>query len=225
MLNYTIANEIYRYLWNEIEHLSLKPGTKLSEAGIGRQFGCSRVPVREVVSRLALERALIIYPQRGSYVTLINYNMVKQVRYLREALETRVVLEAFDKNLLVPIIPFMNSLIKRQQESLITGDYVKCLNLDIEFHRIFYSACDKEFVINHTGYNDIDYLRARLISLKLETKGELMLGQHRLIVNAIEENNREKLENILHEHFTNVLTMIDANKQSNKFIKESFLWN
>lgn len=42
-----LTQNIYQYLWNEIAHLHLLPGEKLSEVKLAKEFDCSRVPVRE----------------------------------------------------------------------------------------------------------------------------------------------------------------------------------
>ena len=95
--------EIHHYLWDRIATLELQPGTKLSEVKLAQMFRCSRIPVREAVRRLNAEGALDSQPQRGSFVSRIDMNRVRQVRYLREVLETRVVMDAYDAGLLQPL--------------------------------------------------------------------------------------------------------------------------
>lgn len=203
----SISNTIYHYLREQISSLSLKPGEKLSEAKLARQFACSRVPVREAVGRLVTEKALEIFPQRGSFVTLIDMEEAEHSRFLREVLETYIVLDDFDKNLLTPLIPYFRSLISRQQQYLNIEDYQHAFELDSEFHRIFYTIGGKEFALAHTGDFEIHYFRARLLGIMLEQE-HTMVSQHTQIVDAIEGRNREALSRFLISHYTNVSNVL-----------------
>ena len=203
----SISNTIYYYLREQISSLSLKPGEKLSEAKLARQFACSRVPVREAVGRLVTEKALEIFPQRGSFVTLIDMEEAEHSRFLREVLETYIVLDDFDKNLLTPLIPYFRSLISRQQQYLNIEDYQHAFELDNEFHRIFYTIGGKEFALAHTGDFEIHYFRARLLGIMLEQE-HTMVSQHTQIVDAIEGRNREALSRFLISHYTNVSNVL-----------------
>ena len=204
----SMADTIYHYLWNQIVYLQLLPGTKLSEAGLARQFGCSRIPVREAVQRLTAEGALRVEPQRGSFVTHIDLEALEKVRYIREVLETRIVLDDFDKGLLCggPVIPLLKSLVNRQEELIKVNDYEEVFHLDTEFHRTFYTIDHKEFVFPFTGWNDINYLRARLLTLKSEQK-DIMVRQHREIIDNIETRNRDGLQKALICHYANVTSI------------------
>ena len=212
------SQEIYHYLWSNIANMRLKPGERLSEAGLARQFHCSRVPVREAVRLLAAEGALTTFPQRGSFVSCIDMRRVERARYLREVLETRVVLDDFDKGLLPPVLPYIKSLIKKQEEFAAYGEYDRLRDSDVEFHSLFYLIDDKEFVLEHTGERDIDYLRARHFAMQIEQtekKGDAesdIVLQHRGIVEAIERGARAALEKEFIHHLRNLKhTLVESN--------------
>lgn len=198
-----LADSIYYYLRDEISSLQLEPGEKLSELKISKQFNCSRIPVREAVKRLATEGALDIYPKRGCFVSAIHLNKMAQIRYIREVIETRVVLDDYDKGLLQPLIPILRSMIDRQRKSILQNDYRNVFLLDNEFHFLFFSVDHKDFAYEYAGMNEINYYRARLLTLKEEPKTD-MINQHTAIVDAIEKNDREALCTALAQHFSNV---------------------
>ena len=58
-------------LREEIVALHRKPGEALSEKLISEQNGVSRTPVREAILRLAGEGLVDIFPQSGTFVSLI----------------------------------------------------------------------------------------------------------------------------------------------------------
>lgn len=198
-----ITTTIYQYLWHEIASLHLLPGAKLSEAKLARRFNCSRVPVREAVHLLASEGALEARPKIGSFVTYINLEHLERIRYLREALECKIILEGSRQRLFDPIIPYLNDLIARQAAYISASAFERAFQLDTEFHRIFYNLTHREFVLNHTGENDIHYLRARLISLRCDDPSVLP-SQHRAIVKALEDHNEEALQEAVLLHLNNI---------------------
>lgn len=78
------AAEVHLALRSQILHLGLKPGAKLDEMGLVRQFGISRTPVREALIRLASEGLVFLLPNRGAQVAPLD--LVDIAQYF-EALE------------------------------------------------------------------------------------------------------------------------------------------
>ena len=75
--------------------------------------------------------------------------------------------------------------------------------LDEDFHHIFYSLAHREFVLEHTGPQNVHYRRARLLSIHHEAK-ETIIEQHTDILEAIRANDRERLQNAIFTHLNNV---------------------
>ena len=177
--------EIHHYLWNRISTLELQPGTKLS--------------------------ALDSQPQRGSFVSRIDMNRVRQVRYLREVLETRVVMDAYDAGLLQPLLPLLRNMLQEQQDMIRFNELIKLTDADTRFHDLFYQLQNKEFVQQHTGRHDIHYIRARRFALGIERSDDErmddsvnIVSQHVRMVHAIEQGDRDALEQELVHHFRNI---------------------
>ena len=81
----------FRTLKDNIVSLELKPGTLISENEIAMELGVSRTPVREAIIDLAKAGIIEILPQRGSYVSLIDPNMVEESRFVRKTLDKAVI--------------------------------------------------------------------------------------------------------------------------------------
>lgn len=203
----SLAENIYHKLRNDIAYLQLEPGCKLSEIKIARQYDCSRIPVREAMQRLANEGCLEIFPKRGSFVSPIDLVQMERIRYIREVIETRIVLDDYDKGLLTPLVPVLSSMITRQEQMLLVNDYQRLFELDNEFHYLFFSIDNKDYVFDYAGMNEINYFRARLLTLQVESRTNMVM-QHAAIVRAIKEGNREALEAALIQHFRNVTNVV-----------------
>ena len=80
------GNIVYSKL-KEIVSLESPPGTALSEKEVSLSFEVSRTPVRESFVRLAQEDLVVVLPQRGTRVSLIDSELVEEARFMREQLE------------------------------------------------------------------------------------------------------------------------------------------
>lgn len=67
--------------------LELKPGTPLSENELATELAVSRTPVRESLILLREEGLVEVYPQVGTFVSLVDPERVRQAQFIREAVE------------------------------------------------------------------------------------------------------------------------------------------
>ncbi|ELV05041.1 GntR family transcriptional regulator, partial [Brachyspira hampsonii] len=68
---------VYRVLKENIMKLILKPGEKISELNIKKTFNVSRSPIREAIVRLVDEELIDVFPQKGTYVSLLDPNLIE----------------------------------------------------------------------------------------------------------------------------------------------------
>lgn len=85
--NVSTRDHVYETLKESIIKLDLKPGQSVSEKEISELLSVSRTPVREAFVKLAQEELLEVYPQRGTFISLIDLEHVEEVRFIRELLE------------------------------------------------------------------------------------------------------------------------------------------
>lgn len=89
--NYKNRGElVFETLKQEILDLRLEPGRMLSENDICERFGVSRTPVRDALRLLQEQGFVETIPYRGTYVTLLSLDNIKQMIYMRVAVETMV---------------------------------------------------------------------------------------------------------------------------------------
>jgi DNA-binding GntR family transcriptional regulator len=78
---------IYHWLREQILIGELVPGGEIRQELVARQFGTSRVPIREALSRLQAEGLIILRPRRGFAVTSLNQAEIVEIFELRMAVE------------------------------------------------------------------------------------------------------------------------------------------
>ena len=79
---------MYETLKREMLDLKLEPGRMLSENEICERFGVSRTPVREAMRLLQEQGFVENVPYKGIRVTLLSLDNIKQMIYMRLAVET-----------------------------------------------------------------------------------------------------------------------------------------
>lgn len=90
----TSVDLVFDHLYQEINSLSLLPGTKISEADIAARFEVSRQPVRDAFSRLENLDLLLIRPQKATEVKRFSNKAIIKSRFVRASVESEVLRRA-----------------------------------------------------------------------------------------------------------------------------------
>lgn len=188
---------ITRVLRYNIVHLNLLPGEQIQEAELCAQLKVSRTPLREAILELAQIKIIEIYPQRGTYVSLIDSKMVEDVRYMRYVLESDLAAMACglttqeDIDFLYENIQLQKLYRDRNADRL--------LQLDNEFHYRIYQICGKEFLYDVVSKVAVHFDRARKLSYIVK-QPKLIVEDHELLVKALKTGDSEKARAITQIH-------------------------
>ena len=90
-LRETGKNYALRVLKENIVELELVPGSQISENELSAALNLSRTPIREALSELEAIKLVEIVPQKKTSISLIDYDMVDEARFMRYALENAVI--------------------------------------------------------------------------------------------------------------------------------------
>lgn len=117
----------------------LSPGTQINKHTICERLGVSRFPVSEALARLQTEGLVEILPQRGTRVTRIRIDDVRESMFIRRALEAeavRVLAQSIGDNTITALTRNM----RYQQAALEAEDRRGFHELDLEFHQVLLDA-------------------------------------------------------------------------------------
>ena len=89
------SDEIFEQILNRIIQLRLEPGQLISENQMSAEYGVSRSVIRTAFTRLRQLGFIEIYPQRGTYVSLMDLSYIADLLMLRTAVEKEVLYEIF----------------------------------------------------------------------------------------------------------------------------------
>lgn len=189
-----------RAIKENIISLDLEPGASISENEIASFLGVSRTPVRESIQELSKASVIEIYPQRGSYVALIDGAMVEEARFLRKVLDTAVIEEACDiaNNMDILALEENVSLQEFYLQNLATE---KIYILDNDFHKLIYSAAKKETIHAMRSNIMLHFDRVRSLSMKT-VKDTKIVSDHRQMLEAIKSKDKEVAKALVEKHMS-----------------------
>ncbi|WP_422447454.1 GntR family transcriptional regulator [Thermoanaerobacterium sp. DL9XJH110] len=201
--NETAREYVIRVLQHNIINLNLKPGQLVSEKEIAEILGVSRTPVREAFIELSRSSMVEIYPQKGTYISLIDMEMVEESRFMRCVLEKAIVKLAC-KMISEPFLVALEENLQLQDSCVSRSDYKRLLALDNSFHELLFKACKKEATFNLIQSMMSHFNRVRILNLA-EMDMQRTVNDHKEILQAIRDKDEEAAAALMEKHLTRVI--------------------
>jgi DNA-binding GntR family transcriptional regulator len=119
------------------------PGQRLRQQELARNFGCSVIPIREALHRLAAEGFVALDPQRGARVAAFDGRTLEEIFEVRMTLENLAVRRAAERMTPEAITRTRCILEAMDRPGLSPGEWVR---LDWEFHDSLCACAEQEFL-------------------------------------------------------------------------------
>lgn len=194
-------SEVYAKLREQILTLELPPGTALSEKESSLAFGVSRTPVRESFVRLAQEGLVQVLPQRGTFVSLIDPEMVEEARFMREQLE-RAVIRLACASFPPDSLEALRTNLQQQRESMAEANDKRMFELDEAFHRTIFEGCRKLNTWAVIQQMNAHLNRSRMLRLASDHEWNHLYAQHERMTDAIAAGDAELADRVMKEHLS-----------------------
>ncbi|WP_295865067.1 GntR family transcriptional regulator [uncultured Oscillibacter sp.] len=189
-----------RIIKENIINLELAPGSQISENELSAEMGLSRTPVREALIELSKVKIVEIHPQKRSVVSLIDYDLVEESRFMRHLLECAVV--QLDCEMASP------EDIKRLQENVQLQNFYldnfyteQLLPLDNAFHGILFDIARKSQIFSLMSNISIHFDRVRSMALS-SVKNLKIVQDHENIVSAIARRDAAQARDLMEQHLS-----------------------
>lgn len=192
---------VFETLKQEILDLRLKPGSVLSENDICQRFGVSRTPVRDALRRLEELGFVENVPYKGAYVTLLSLDNIKQMIYMRVAVET-MVLRDFLEVQSPMVMEDIRHAIARQRAMISEPGFEpeQFYRMDADMHSIWFTAVRRRKLWDMLQAQQLHYTRFRMLDFITETDFMRIIGEHEVIFELIMKKDEKGLEEALKEH-------------------------
>lgn len=197
-----IGPQVLRILRERIVYCDLKPGQKITETGIAKDFATSRQPVREAFMKLSDEGLLEVKSQRGTYIRKIAMKSVMDIRFVREAIEADIVkllATQIDGRLTDELLVQIEA-----QKRLDKENYSEFHQLDEKFHWMLADAAGKTYAWNVVANVKSQMDRVRFLSAR-DFAFDKLIEQHEAIIVAIAKGDAIAAEKAMRGHLQEVL--------------------
>lgn len=204
----------YDILRQRIIEFELLPGEFLSENSLASMLGVSRTPVREALSRLTEEGCVEVFPQRGTQVSRISIERIRQAVFLRSVLEQSVLEALCGSGLSREQFELLEQSLGRQRTYFAGQDSSALLNEDTHMHRLFYRFCGREAAWDAFAALNCDMMRIRFLQIRTFSyrrvpmaavdSWENRLTEHRMMLDALRRRDAEAVGLLSNAHLAHI---------------------
>ena len=177
----------------------LRPGERLPEIPIAKEFKVSRTPVREALRKLELEGLAFMMPGRGAKVAKI------AEKDLRDIMEVRMILEKLAIDLACERITMewfarFESVLENFYHVIGSKEIGKIIESDVCFHDLIFEVTGNlQLIRAMRNFKEHTY-RYRLEYLKKITNYIQLYKEHCDIYKAIKIHDKELAEKLMNNH-------------------------
>ena len=200
----SLSDQVYHYIKRLILSGEIRGGERIPEERVAQQFGVSRTPIREALSRLEEYGLIQIKPRSYAEVVALEPHEASQLAVIRSQLETLAVSLLADCGTEEDFRAL--DLLATECNALIAaGDIVTTFEKDSQLHleiaqrtgnRHLYGICEKLDA-------KIQLLRL-VLSIPLE-KLKVYVKHHDAIIDAMKKHDKESAITLMKHHVMNQL--------------------
>ncbi len=218
------SDEIYSALKEDILNLKLAPGQLISENEIANKYNVSRTPVKTAFLRLSSEKFIEIVPQKGTYVTLLDLDLIKEIIYMRTVLETTVLKGIIGK---IPTEVLDRLVLNlKMQEEIVSKPIIEpseFYKIDSQFHAICFEYANKTKLWEIIQEFQVYYTRFRMLDIVAVGRFDRLYEEHCQLFEIIESGDSAGLEEMMNLHLHGNLNRLGDriyNELGDYFIKK-----
>ena len=144
----SLKDKAYQNIKFEITIGNFKPGLFLTEEKLSKSMNMSRGPIREALNRLEKEGFVSIIPRRGTMVSNITAQEVKDISKIRELIEPLTAKESFLRISRLKLKEIKQEFIILLSKPENKENKMRFFVLDERFHKLLYEKCGNKKLID-----------------------------------------------------------------------------
>lgn len=194
----TLRQDIAELLAEAILTGKLKPGDRLNESALARQWQVSRAPIREALQQLE-ERGLVVNrPRRGMFVVSLDEEEVQKINSLRLVLEAEA-LRLCRARATPQVLRRLQQLADRMERSS-GSPAVEATQLDLEFHRTIWAGSGNEYLERTLAGLTAPLFAYALLTKPKAEKMRMILDSHRPLVDYVAGRLKRSADDVIFDH-------------------------
>jgi len=181
-----------------------EPGGQLNQVQLALQLGASRGTIRVALRRLEEEGLVYTVPYRGTFVTRLNRQAVK------ELYELRSVLEAYGIRLAISHctpddVARLRTIVAKMLQTVTRGDVMKLVRQEFEFHRLLLELSGNTLLLQ--TWSSLRVQIQRVLSFRIHGYHNLeeIAASHLPLLDALERQDAEEAAKAIVAHVDQAL--------------------
>ena len=207
------ADEVYKNILRSIIKLQLEPGQRISENQMSQKYNVSRSVIRTAFTRLQHMRFIEIFPQRGTYISLLDLNYLADLLVLRTAVEKEVIYEMFtslEKKDRTSLVNALEINLAEQEKCRDERDYYgKFPKIDSAFHKTMIDSVGRYALVSLLSDDMLHIARWRNFDVAFDHRIPQLIDEHRAIVEAIKAENMLSAQKKMADHLETISKISD----------------
>lgn len=193
----TLRAQVVQQLREDILSGRYKPGDRLNESSIAREFGISRIPVREALFEIREVGLVMNREHKGMFVTSLSEEEVEQINAVRMILEAEALRLAKEK--MTPrVATALKNMVEKMESTRCTVS--EAAALDLEFHRTIWAICGNEYLRTILEPLAALSFAHSLLERVGRAESEWRLAHHRPLLEAVLGRGEHNIGADLREH-------------------------
>jgi DNA-binding GntR family transcriptional regulator len=175
-----------------------RPGERLNESKLARQYGVSRIPVREALMQLQEQGLVMNNPRRGMFVNSLSEEDTQKINSMRIILEAEAM-----KLCRARLSPEMEANLNRivnVMERWESGSELDAAALDLEFHRAIWGYSGNPYLVRTLDSLVPAVLAHHALDSVTHDMVRWTLNHHRALLEVIQGKSRLTPEEAIVTH-------------------------
>ena len=197
------GEEIYQRIKTDIINLVLIPGTAISENELAKKYSVSRTPVKAAFLRLMSEHFIEVEPQRGTYVTKMDMEKIRDIIFMRTTLEREIFYEAID-HMDADLMDELRENLRQQRRLIERGSFAprQFYELDSEMHRMVFEHEGRLKLWQIIQDFQVYYTRFRMLDIIATSAFAELVMEHEMLIDAVEKADKPEVARLLAAHLS-----------------------
>jgi DNA-binding GntR family transcriptional regulator len=206
-----LASLVTRELRDAIVEGRLRPGSPIRQEAVAREYGTSRIPVREALRQLENEGFVTIVPHSGARVATLDFEECLEVYKIRERIEPLAFSESVGR-LTDQQLQTLSSLALEIEENV--DDEKAWIDVDRRFHLGCYPGAPPRLARMIVGFWHSTQKYRRLLTQTLTADDyRAYHHEHRLMVIALAQGNAPAGEALVRLHIERSRMRLAASRE------------
>lgn len=200
----SLKEKAYVSIKDAILQLRLEPGAPIVETTLADQLGISKTPVRDALQELEREGFVTRVFFKGTYVTDVTTDDIREVFQLRAVLEglaARLAAPSFTDSEMDEVARHLSAA----EDALAAGDLSLCSQCGQKLHLVIIDKSDNHRLAPIIRNLDDHVQRFRILSDRVTGRLNKSVVEHRRILDALCRRDPEAAEEAMRVHLFSVL--------------------